>query len=306
MATNFRRRAPNLAPDATNIRRMLAPPQRPSCDLATVGHTDSLTGLPETTPAWVRIEQGEFLVEVTTANGDELIARIGSDVDYLALSYGCQVVVVYPDGDETLATIVARLGDLKRPVPPVVAGVQTGAAAAVAKGLHVPAPAWTFTRLPDGQLMAIETGLGGDYLVHSGGSVEIKAAPTGAIHLNGRVALGEGPTSPPFGGTVSAAGTTIPGVPAVPAIDTPYTPAPAPPQTIVPFVGTEHAILRAKDDIQSSITIDPYFWAWVTAVGTNPMIAALAGAPPIALHSRVGGLNGPGCPHTAADQQPPA
>src|SRR5690606_33626574 len=105
---------------------------------------------------WVRIEQGEFLVEITTANGDEIMARIGSRVDYVALEFGSQVVVVYPDGDETLATIVARLDDMPRPIPEAVAGVQTGAAAAVAKGVHVPAPAWTFSRLPDGQLLAIE------------------------------------------------------------------------------------------------------------------------------------------------------
>lgn len=287
------------------MRRVLAPPQRPSVDLATVGYTDPISLLPEVTPAWVRIEQGEFLVEITTVNGDEIVARIGSDVDYLALAYGCQVVVVYPDGDETLATIVARLGDMFRPIPESVAGVPTGASAAQAKGTFVPAPYWTFTRLPTGQLLAIETGPGGDYLVHSGASIELKAQASGAIMLNAaRVAIGEGPTTPPSGAVVTSGGAVIPGVPAVAPIDTPYTVAPVPPQTIVPFVGTEHAILRAKDDIQSSISYDPFFWAWVTGVGTNPLIAALAGAPPVALHSAVGGFAGPGCPHTAADQQP--
>jgi len=292
-----RRATPNLAPDAANLRA-LAVPQRPSVDVATVGFVDALTGLPEPSPAWVRIEQGEFLVEITTANGDEIMARIGSSVNYVALEFGSQVVVAYPDGDETLATIVARLDDMPRPIPSSVAGVQTGAVGAVAKGVHVPAPAWTFSRLPDGQLLAIETGAGGDYLLHCGGAVEVKA---GTIHLNGRVALGAGPITPPLGAQVSAAGQTLPGVPMVPAIDLPLVAAPVTPQTIVPYVGTEHAIVRAKDDIQSSIAYDPFFWAWITAVGSNPLIAALAGVPPIALHSAVGGLNGPGSQHTASD-----
>lgn len=299
---SLRRPPPLLSPDPARMTG-LSVPQKPSLDLATVGHSDPITGLPEATPAWVRLEQGEALVEVTTANGDEIIARVDSGVVYLALEYGCQVVLAYPDGDETMATVVARCADMVRPIPPLVAGISTGAAGAVAKGVHVPAPAWTFTRLPDGQLLAIETGPSGDIVVHGGG-VEIKAAST--IHLNGRVALGVGPTTPPIGAIVAAAGTTIPGVPMVPAIDEPFAPGIVPPQTIVPYVGTAHGILRAKDDIESSAARDPFYWTWLAAVGANPLIAALAGPPPVSLHSQVGGFGGAGCPHTAADEQPPA
>jgi hypothetical protein len=281
--------------------RGLGAPQQPSCDLATVGYTDPVTGEREATPAWVRLEQGEVLVEITTANGDEIVARIDSGVQYLALAYGCQVVVVYPDGDETLATIVARCPSMVQPIPSSVAGISTGAAGATEKGVHVPAMAWTFTRLPDGQMLAIETGSDGDIVVHGGASIELRAAST--IHLNGRVALGVGPTLAPTGAIVAAAGETLPGVPMVPAIDTPFVAAPVPPNTIVPFTGTEHSILRAKDDIESSAARDPGFWAWLALVGANPLISALAGVPPVVLHSQVGGYGGGASPHTASDDE---
>jgi hypothetical protein len=290
---------PSLAPDRG--RMGIGSPQLPSLDLATVGYTDPVSGEREATPAWVRLEQGEVLVEITTANGDEIVARIGSGVHYLALEYGCQVVVAYPDGDETLATIVARCADMARPIPSSVAGVSTGAAGATEKGVHVPAMAWTFTRLPDGQLLAIETGSSGDILVHGGASIEIRAA--GSIHLNGRVALGAGPTAAPTGAVVSAAGETLPGVPMVPAIDPAFVSAPVPPNTIVPYSGTEHGILRAKDDLHSHIGIDPGFWTWAAGVdavarGINNALPPL----PVVLHSQASGYSGPGCPHTAGDE----
>lgn len=301
------------AADPARIRQVTTAPQRNYLSYGVVGHVDNITGLPEPSPAFVRIEDGQVLVEVTVEpRGDEIVARLGHDGagagigDYIPLEWGCHVVVEFVDGNPQNAVIVARLHNQECHVPHDVAGVQTGAAGGMAE-TFVPAPMWRFVKMAAGQLLAIETQAGGDIVIHSAGSVEIAAGPSGAIHLSGRVALGESPVTPPVGATVGPAGTTIPGVPATPHVPLPKVPGiPAPPATIAPYVGFADGIVRAKDGVQSYIAVDPYFWGWLTAIHSFPLNLAWASAagfpsPPIALHSEHSGLQGPGSQHTASD-----
>jgi len=304
-----------MSPDPNKMRSALSAPPKMSSSFATVGHVaDELIGLPEPTPSFARLEQGQVFVEVTIQpEGDQVIARLGMPAAgvgagwYMNLSFGCRVLLEYPRDNPTNATIVARLHDQECSFPTDVAGVQTGAAVAVAPKVGVPAPMWQFMKTAAGELLAIETGPLGDILIHSGGSVEIKAAPAiGAIHLNGRVAMGEGTLTPPVGATVGPAGVTIPGIPAVPSIPIPAVPnIPAPPKTIVPYIGLRDGVVRSKDRMQSHAAVDPDFWLWVTAVHAHPVILALLSAagitPPLAVHSEHSGLGGPGSQHTASD-----
>jgi hypothetical protein len=296
--------------DPAKFRQITAPPQREYLSYGIVGHLDNLTGGPEATPAFVRIEAGQVFVEVTVEpSGDEISARLGHDGagagcgDYIPLEWGCRVVLEFVRGNPQNAVVVARLHDEECSMPSDVAGVQTGAAAAVGDAF-VPAPMWRFLKLAPGQLLAIETQAGGDLLMHSAGSVEVRSG-AGSIHLNGTVHLGAGPTTPPVGATVGPNGTTVPGVPAVPHVPLPRTASiPAPPATIVPYVGFQNGIITAKDGTQSHIATDPYFWGWLLALHSFPLnlawlSAAGFAAPPIALHSEHSGLQGPGAPHTA-------
>jgi len=275
-------------------------------DWASVGYeTDE--GAPDATPAYCRIENGQVRVEITLANGEEAVARLGLDGagaglgDYFHLDFGCRVIVGTV-GDAS-HVILGRLHDSECRMPDTVAGVSTGAAAAVPTNEGVvPAPAWRFTKLGPGQLLAIETQAGGDVLIHSAGTVEIKA--TAGVHLNGPVRLGVGPTTPPVGATVGPAGTTIPGTPAVPHIPLPRTPSiPVPAGIIFPYSGFQKGIVTADGDVQSHAAKDPFFWAWALLVSAFPPILAQLSAagipPPIALHSEHGGFNGPGSQHTA-------
>lgn len=302
--------------DSSSLRKITARPGRNYLHYGKVGHVDDLTQLPEPNPQFIRIEQGLVLVEVTMEpGGDQIIARLGmcdagfQVADYVPLSFGCRVLLELVNGNPQNAVIMARLSDLACPLPPVVAGVQTGAAGAVAPDVGVPAPLWRFIRLGPGQIMAIETQVGGDVLIHSGASMELKTtlpAPTARIHLNGAVSMGVGPTVPPVGATVGPAGTAIPGVPAIPHIPIPALPSiPAPPLTIVPYVGNEDGVIRSKDAVQSHAGVDPSYWTWLLAVSTNPIIlAGLVAAgivPPVSLHSEHGGRNGPGSQHTGSD-----
>jgi hypothetical protein len=301
------------AADPAKIRSVTTTPQRNFLAYGVVGHIDNLTDLPEPSPAYVRIQDGQVLVEVTIEpNGDEIVARLGHDGagagtgDYIPLEWGCHVVVEFVAGNPQNAVIIARLHNQECFVPHDVAGVQTGAVGGMAEAF-VPAPMWRFVKMGVGQLLAIETQAGGDIVIHSAGSVEIAAGPAGAIHLSGRVALGESPVTPPVGATVGPAGTTIPGVPAVPHVPLPKVPGiPAPPATIVPYLGLADGIIRAKDGVQSHIVTDPYFWGWLNVLHSFPLILAWASAagfaaPPLAIHSEHSGLQGPGSQHTASD-----
>lgn len=301
-----------MSVDPARMREGISPPQRTFISRGVVGHYDALTGAPEPNPAYVRLEQGLVLVEVTLEPaGDQIVAELAipdsapGSGSYIGIAFGANVVVELVNGSPQNAVIIATLNNQASPLPPVVCGVQTGAAQANAPQVGIPAPQWQFVKLPTGQLLAIETGPNGDVLIHSGASVEVRASPAGAIHLNGRVALGGIPIAPPVGATTGPAGTVIPGTPAiaqpfVPAALAPIPAAPAP----VPFVGMPDSIIRAKDGVQSYALIDPDFWLWITSVHSvlaTDLLPLGVTDPPIALHSEHSGRNGPGSKHTASD-----
>lgn len=278
-------------------------PSRVYTGLGIVGHSEG-------SPNFVRIQNGQLWAEVTVVpEGDEILARVGSphagkDASFhLPLSIGCRVVLVYLDGEQNEAFIVSRLNDETCNLPGDVAGVQTGAAGKTGD-VSGPAPLWTFLKIPGQDLLAIETS-GGDMLLHSGGLVHIKASST--VEIEGTVNLGSSPLTPPTGSKVGPNGTTIPGIPAVSALAIPTVTAVVPatpfissPPIGAPIPGNPNSIVRLKQTTQSNIGIDPAYWAWIAAVGGHPLIVAVAGPPPIALHSAFSSFQS-ASKHTASD-----
>lgn len=262
----------------------------------TVGHEDP-------NPMYVRIENGQPWVEVTLRpEGDEIVARLiaplagGGTGWYMPVEYGCRVAVEFIDGDPNDAVITGRLWDEQCAMPGDVAGVQTGAAGKVGPSSG-PAPAWQFMKTASGQMLAIETGSQGDVVIHSGAGVHIKTAGTGAVHLEGAVHLGSGPTVAPTGATVGPAGEQIPGVPSVPHVPIPLAPVPNSTPAHVPFVGNEDSIVRAKQEYQFTAVTDPVGYAFFAAVYAHPLIGL---PPPQALVCQLRGGK-PGSKHTASD-----
>lgn len=303
----FKRRAPLLSPDAANSQRTNAPLIPNQVALGTVGYLDDQTDLPEQTPAFIRWEQHDALVEVTLTPGDQILARIG--LPHLDLEFGQQVIVVFPDGDPTMGTIVGAMNDITFPAPDSVAGVLTGAEQATEKGVPIPAATWHFTRLGPGRVMAMQTGSGGDVLICSGASMELKVNPgTGVVHINGAVYMGVGPTSPPIGSFTAPGGEEIAGVPMVPHIPAPFLPADPAAPTTTPYVGLADGLVRARDAHETNAAVDPTFWAWIVGVdgvarGILPALPVL----PTNLTSVISGAGGPGSKHIAiGDFEPPA
>jgi hypothetical protein len=307
-----RRNTPMQSHDPARIGRATGVTDRAQVELARVGYTTDETDWPEETPAWIRWEQGEPLVEVQTRTGDKITARIGTP-SLEGLSFGQQVVLVYPDGDPELAVIVATLCDSRFPEPSSVCGIDTGAADAIDQGTMIPAATWSFTRLPDGRALAIQT-QGADILIWAGGSLHFRSstsnsagAPDGAIHLDGRVALGVPPLAAPTGSEVAPGGEELPGVAAVPYEPLPYTPPePVPPNTVTPYQGNADGIVRARDMTMSSATIDPAFWANYAGIDAVARVISPALPPlPISMHSAISGVGGPGSKHTATGDSTP-
>lgn len=268
--------------------------------LATVGHDDE-------TPQFVRIEQGQPWVEIRIRpQGDEIMARVAVPAAgngsgwHPTLSSGCRVLVVAPGGDLDEAVIVGQMWDDNCRMPDDVAGVSTGAVGKTGTASG-PAAMWQFIRTPDGQLLAIETGTNGDVLIHAGASVQIKSGGQGAIHLDGSCHLGVSPVSGPTGATTGPDGSQVEGTPATAHVPTPHSaPAPVPPDGINPYTGpAQDAIVRAKELYQSHAGIDPNFWAKLTAIATNPLIAV---GPILSMTSAVSSAGGnTGSKHTASD-----
>lgn len=298
----FSRPPPKISGDMSSMQRGTGSPDRVQIDIGWVGYTADDSDWPEDTPAWIRFEQGEPIVEVELRAGDKITARIGLPPT-VGLSAGQQVVVAFPDGDPEMAVIIATMAGSYFPTPSSIAGISTGADAATAKGTRIPATTFQFMRLLDGRALAIQTTGTGDILIHSGASVHLKCstanaagAPAGAIHLDGQTHLGAAPLEPPTASEVAPGGDEIPGAPMVPFVPEPYSsPGPAAPVP-VPYTGFANGIVRAKDAYQSSAATDVDFWAWVT------LINGLAGNPdpaPTVMTSYVSGANGAGSKHTA-------
>jgi hypothetical protein len=297
VAYRFKRSAPKLSIDATRMNRTTAPPQATQTDLATVGYADD-EGAPLMSPQFIRLEQGEPVVEVTTRDGDRVTARLDCRLGYAALTFGSQVVLAYPDGQPELAVIIAVIADGVRPLPATVAGVTTGAASATDKGTFIAAPLWHFIRPPDGSLLAIEVTTA-DIIIHTDQTIEMQAT---TILLDGAVRLGEGSEVGASGASVGPSGGTIPGAPAVPPVPVAYAPPAPAGNTPTPYVGLEDGIVRAKEMFQSTVAVDPTFWAWVLGVDatTRPINPAIPPIP-VVMTSAVSGAGGPGSQHTASD-----
>lgn len=298
----FRRPAPRMSTDPGRQSRNSAPLALRESAIGTVGYVDNRSALPEGTPAWARWEQGELLVEVEISEGDRISARLGCSG---SLDFGQQVALVFPNGEPNDAIIVAILNSSLEPAPASVAGVSTGAGPATEKGVRLPGATWQFVRLDDGRMLGIQTN-DQDINIWAGAGIHLKAT-SGVIHLDGTVALGVPPTTPPLGSTVAPGGEEIPGVPSVPAVSVPYAP-PAPSGAApVAYVGLADGLVRAHDAYESGIAVDPIFWAWIAAVdavarGVNPALPPA----PIKLTSAIAGTNGVGSKHWATGDFEPA
>lgn len=208
-------------------------------------------GLEDKSPAFIRLEGEQAWCEVTRRNGEALTVRVADEVRDLA--YGDAVILVCIDGDPQKAILTSRVYDRESPMPTSVAGVSTGSAATEKQGVITVAPTWSFMRTRDGRLFALETGVGGDLLLHSGAGVHVKATTT---HIEGTVHLGAGPTTPPVGSAVAPGNLETPGVPLVPRVAVPLVNL-----TTIPYVGDRDGVVRAVDEYESNIAIDPIFWS---------------------------------------------
>lgn len=220
-------------------------------ELGRIGHEDQ-------NPEWMTIIGQSHYVEVMLRDGEEIVARVGESVHDLAM--GDTVVVVFVDGDPQQAVVTSRVHDNAAPLPASVAGVSTGAAPTSAEGVTAPARTFHFVRTRDGRCFALETGAGGDILLHSGAGVHVKAETT---HIEGTVHLGAGPVSGPTGSVVAPANGETPGVPMVPRV-----PVPLVNTTIPPYGGDRDAVVRASDEYQSNITIDSIYWTKMLGLET--------------------------------------
>lgn len=293
----FRRPMPRMTTDPARQNRNTAPLVPREVAIGTVGYCDNRTALPEGTPAWIRWEQGELLVEVTLSEEDRISARLGIEAEIIE---GQQVVMVFPGGEPNAAIIIGVMHSTLEPAPGSVCGVSTGAANAIDKGQRIPGATWSWLRFEDGHMLAIQTN-DQDVSIWAGAGVHIKAT-AGAIHLDGTTHLGSKPLLDPIGSSAAPGGEEIPGVPAVPFVPVPYAPPGAQPNIPTPYVGNDDGIVRAKDLFQSNTTIDPAFWAWMSVA--DPILRAINPALPplpVNLYSAISGAAGPGSRHTADD-----
>ena len=260
-----RRRSPKRpGADFSQLREVMRGAPTNYISYGTVGHSD-------VTPTYARIENNQVYVEVTLQpSNDEIVARLdtggGSDQAgfYMPRAYGARVIVGLPGGNGTEAVIIGRCNDSAWPFPESVAGVATHTPPTEG---HAPAPLWSFLRTADGYLLGIETGDGGDIVIHSGASVEIKVNSGEQILLNGPTHLGATFTEAPTGAAVGPGGEVTPGVQGTAFVPTPYVLVPTTdPVPIIPIGLPADGILRLKDSFQTGNDVDPTFWTFLTAV----------------------------------------
>jgi len=225
------------------------------------------------TLAFVRRVNGQYLVEVTLADGDDVNAYlchqqtgVGAG-DYIPVKPGESVVVVWPDGDSTSPYIVARLADLERQIVDQVCGVDTTTKLG---GLEI-VRQFRWLRTVDGQVFAIQSG--GEMLLQGGGvGVRIKGPQ---VVIDGGVHLGADFTANPEPGAVVGGEdpVNIPGVPYIPVPAFSLSEEPQPPQL-------RDGIVRFQDPVEGNILTDPDFFGWMATVnGLLVIIAAFLGVP---------------------------
>lgn len=253
----------------------------------TVGHYDD-------TPAFVRVEDGDVLVEVTLApSGDEIVARLDLDTMdggcvFYPLSYGQRVVVGFPNAKQGDPVILSRLSDASWPFPDEVAGISTDPDPSPTRS----APAFAFIKTSDGQLLAIETGDGGDIVIHSGASTQVRVEPASQILLTGRTHMGSEAefSEPPVGPQITNNGFTEDGTQAQPYTPSDNTNAVVPPATYVNPAAPggvsllpADGLMRLKDTVQSNASVDFEYWNNVryTFVYLEALTAFLDLIPPL-------------------------
>lgn len=284
MRISQKKTAKSKSIDFSKIRKPFQGMPKNYLSYGVVGHHDI-------NPAYARIENGKVLVEVTTIpEGDEIIAEMVMDGQgdgfgfYIPVTYGSRVILGFPNsGDD--AIILGHITDENWPFPDEVCGVST--VGTPVNENATTAPQYAFLKTPDGTLIAIESGEDADILIHSGASVQIKASPGGQILLSGTTHIGADFSVPPTGATSGPSGSDLPGTVGedpIPAVSVPavkISPGPVGVGTVSsitdPTPPPSEGIVRAKDAIGSDITVDPYFWAFITALASHPLLAAVVG-----------------------------
>jgi hypothetical protein len=249
--------------------------------LAKVGSGDS--------DLWGRIEGRKALIDVTYqtgCSGDVAIAEVSPQL-LGRLKVGSVVRLALVNGDPNNAYVDDVVDVSGDGYPDTVCGVMTGAELASDIDTEVPpaapVPLWTWTTTGAGRLWALETGAGGDVLIHSGAGMEVVAD---VVQIRGKVVIGSGMLTPPVGrmaGVEDVEGGEVPGVAAVPQplnlIQT---------GTVPPYVGDQDSVVRVVDRYQVSAGTDQAFMQWLASLGVylaalDVYLAVVAGLNPVAI-----------------------
>lgn len=244
--------------------------------LATVGSGDS--------DLWGRIEGRKALIDVTYqtgCSGDVAVAEV-SPMLLGRLKVGSVVRLALVNGDPNnsyIDDVVDVAGD---GYPDKVCGVMTGAELAndidTEAPPAAPVPLWTWTTTGEGRLWALQTGAGGDVMIHSGAGMEILAD---TVQIKGKVVIGSGMLTPPLGrmaGVEDVEGGEVPGAAAVPQPEVVIQTATEP-----PYVGDQDAVVRVKDRYQASAGTDPTAITYITVqaaylTALEALVAVIAGS----------------------------
>lgn len=283
------RRVPALGRQHLDVTRLAAAAGATSGDIginqtyAKVGHLIPGAG-------YLQVRSGQLYCEVTTAEGDEIMARVAlpgaglGSGEYFPLEFNGRVVLEFPMGDTGPAVIVARVNDLVNQIPPTVATLPINTAA-VGPETVGPAPFISYHKNPPGALDARET-TGADTLEHATGASIEKRADV-AIMLDApfvHLGIGAGFLTPPVAATVGPAA-PIPGAPGIPD---PSLVVPIPNLAGIPGYG----VVRHSDSILANFLSDPIFFTWVIQVQTwitaahaipliGPVLSGLGVVPPV-------------------------
>lgn len=244
--------------------------------LATVGSGDP--------DLWGRIEGRKAMIEVTYqtgCSGDVATAEVSPQL-LGRLKVGSVVRLALVNGDPNnsyIDDVVDVSGD---GYPDTVCGVMTGAELAsdidTATPPAAPVPLWSWTVTGLGRLWALETGAGGDVLIHSGAGMEVVAD---TVQIKGKVVIGSGMLTPPVGrmaGVEDVEDGEVAGVPAVPQPEIVIATATEP-----PYVGDQDAVVRVKDRYQASAGTDPAAITYIAVQATylaalEALVAVIAGS----------------------------
>lgn len=227
------------------------------------------------TLAFVRREDGQLLVEVTTNDNNTVNAYLCHQQtgpgagDYTPVQPGEKVVLMWPDGD-AIPYIVARLADLERQLVNQVCGVDT----ATPLGQLELVRQFRWMRTVDGQVFAIEAG--GEMLLKGGGTgVRVSGQQVVVDSGAGGVHLGADFTSPPAPGPVVGGEepVSIPAVPYIPIPDISLSLEPQPPQL-------RDGIVRFQDPVEANaLTDDAFFEYWLAVYAVLSAAAVFFGIP---------------------------